>query len=197
MLMKKHCQSTHCSDRVFLPIIKERKIVLHLITGEITMNNFLASEITSRNGRLLVDLIETIENILQNCLKNTPDWYEIFANPTRWVALCKLHSAEPLHILQSFCNQEFKIFAAENYNVLKLFQTRMPPLADMIVKILKLENTTFLPAQVSAIILQLLIIREYTFTNAAERTEESYIDWDDDWGSPPLSFYPNHQNKQI
>ena len=56
----------------------------------------------------------------------------------------------------------------------------MPPLADMIVKILKLENTTFLPAQVSAIILQLLIIREYTFTNAAERTEESYIDWDDD-----------------
>ena len=73
----------------------------------------------------------------------------------------------------------------------------MPPLADMIVKILKLENTTFLPVQVSAIISQLLIIREYMFTNAAERTEESYIDWDDDWGSPPLSFYPNHQKKQI
>ena len=73
----------------------------------------------------------------------------------------------------------------------------MPPFWNMIANILKLENTSSLPLQMKAIILELLHIRDQTFNEAAIRNSEDYIDWDDDWGTPPLSYYPNHPKKKI
>ena len=49
----------------------------------------------------------------------------------------------------------------------------------------------------SAIILRLLEIRDQTFKEAVGRNSDDYIDWDDDWGVPPLSYYPNHPKKKI
>ena len=47
----------------------------------------------------------------------------------------------------------------------------------------------------SAIILRLLEIRDQTFKEAVGRNSDDYIDWVDDWGVPPLSYYPNHGKK--
>ena len=59
------------------------------------------------------------------------------------------------------------------------------------------SDSAFLPLQMSAVVLQLLDIRGQTFNEAVERNSGDYIDWDDDWGMPPLSYYPNHPKKKI
>ena len=55
-------QSTYFKDRVFLSSANERALVLKLVSGEVDMISFLASDMTSQNGHLIKDLIEMIED---------------------------------------------------------------------------------------------------------------------------------------
>ena len=55
-------QSTRFKDRVFLSSNKERAYVLQLVSGEIDMQSFLSSEISSHNGLLLRGLVEYVED---------------------------------------------------------------------------------------------------------------------------------------
>jgi hypothetical protein len=67
----------------------------------------------------------------------------------------------------------------------------MPALWPNLLEILNLENSKYLPLDVSSIIVKLVEIRRSTFLNAAVRTEEDYIVWEDPELEHPTQFYPN------
>ena len=73
----------------------------------------------------------------------------------------------------------------------------MPPFWNMIAPILKLEITSVLPLQMNAVVLRLIALWEATFNEAANRNYDAYIDYEEDWGKAPLSYYPNHPKKKI
>ena len=55
-------QGSHFSKRVFLSAHKERQLACGLVTGTISMEEFLESEdIKSENGELVRDLVKKIE----------------------------------------------------------------------------------------------------------------------------------------
>ena len=100
-------------------------------------------------------------------------------------------SAEPLDSLAEFCLQQLDIRAAENAEIQKKVKEEMPALWPNLVDILNLEHTVYLPEDVSRIILKLIEIRKSTFRNAATRSTEDYIDWEDLATEHPTEFYPN------
>ena len=59
-------QSTHFQNRVFLAHKNERSKVLQLVSGEIEMKDFVSAQMKSRNGGLLQDLIEYIDDRFAN-----------------------------------------------------------------------------------------------------------------------------------
>ena len=67
----------------------------------------------------------------------------------------------------------------------------MPALWPNLVDIFNMEHTVYLPEDVSRIILKLIEIRKSTFRNAATRSTEDYIDWEDPATEHPTQFYPN------
>ena len=113
------------------------------------------------------------------------------------ISFIQVTCEEPLTILKAFCKNHLDLLAKENSALLKTVQHQMPPFWNIISQILKLENKSSLSLQMSAIILRLLEIRDQTFKEAVGRNSDDYIDWDDDWGVPPLSYYPNHPKKKI
>ena len=129
------------------------------------------------------------------CKENlTPTLLVIFV---RNISFIQVTCEEPLTILKAFCKNHLDLLAKENSALLKTVQHQMPPFWNIISQILKLENKSSLSLQMSAIILRLLEIRDQTFKEAVGRNSDDYIDWDDDWGVPPLSYYPNHPKKKI
>ena len=68
----------------------------------------------------------------------------------------------------------------------------MPALWPNLVDILNLENSKYLPDEVTSIMLKLIEIRrKKTFLNAASHTADEYIDWEDPGHEHPTQFYPN------
>jgi len=67
-------QSTHFQNRVFLACKKERTTVLQLLNGEIEMKDFISAGMKSRNGALLQDLME----YLDDRFVNLPEEYSNF-----------------------------------------------------------------------------------------------------------------------
>ena len=106
-------------------------------------------------------------------------------------------SEEPLNILKAFCDEELDLLAVENRRSLRKVQQQMPPFWDCLSQIIKLENCKFLPHQLRMVVLELIAIRKNTFSSSEIRSSDDYIDWDDDWGNPPLAFYPNHPKLKI
>ena len=190
-------QSTHFKNRVFLASKTERTIVLQLLNGEMGMQDFISAEMKSGNGGLLQNLMEYLEDRFVNMPEEYSNFIKNISKAYSVSSLMQVTCEEPLRILKAFCQKKLELLAAENSALLKIVQEQMPPFWNLIAKILKLENTSSLPSQISAIILQLLDIRDRTFNEAVERKSEDYIDWDDDWGVPPLSYYPNHPKKKM
>ena len=190
-------QSTYFKGRVFLSSAKERALVLQLVSGEIDMMSFLSSEIKSRNGNLAKDVIENIE---ENFLILPDEYSRLIKNickPYSVSSLIQVTSEETLTILKKFCDRELDLLAAQNRRLLRKVQQQMPPFWDCLSQILKLENAKFLPWQLKRIVLELIAIRQNTFNSAEIRSSDDYIDWDNDWGKPPLAFYPNHPKLKI
>ena len=190
-------QSTHFQNRVFLACKKERTTVLQLLNGEIEMKDFISAGMKSRNGALLQDLMEYLDDRFVNLPEEYSNFIKNISKAYSVSSLIQVTCEEPLKILKAFCQTNLDLLAAENSSLLKIVQRQMPPFWNLLAQILKLENTSSLPSQISAIILQLLDIRDRTFNEAVERNLDDYIDWDDDWGVPPLSYYPNHPKKKI
>ena len=83
-------------------------------------------------------------------------------------------SSEPLDSLEQFCNQSLDVRSVDNAGIQQ-----------------KMAEESYLPVDVASIIIKLIEIRKNTFLNAAVRTEDDYVDWEDPDMEHPTQFYPN------
>ena len=101
-------QSTQSKKRVFLTSKKERAAVCQILTGDISMQDFCeVSEITSDNGRLIMDMVR---HILQTFPDEMPSSYKHFianvCKPTSVRGLLQVLTSEPLEFLEQFCKRQ-------------------------------------------------------------------------------------------
>ena len=100
-------------------------LVLQLVSGEIDMVSFLSSEMESRNGNLVKDLVEMIE---ENFLILPPEYSRLIKNickPYSVSTLIQVTSEESLTILKNFCDREIELLAAQNRRSLRKVQQQM------------------------------------------------------------------------
>jgi hypothetical protein len=88
-------------------------------------------------------------------------------------------SAESLEYLEQFCQPILGPKTCWKCSEQKQIAEEMPALWPNLLEILNLENSMFLPDDVFSIIIKLIEIRRNTFLNAATRTEDEYIGWED------------------
>ena len=169
-------QSTRFKDRVFLSAKKERASVLQLVNGETDMLSFLSSEITSHNGSLLRSLVEYIEDNYSHLPEEYSRMIKNICKPYSVSSLIQVTSEEPLKILERFCKREVDLLSAENHQALAFIEQQMPPFWECLHKILMLEKSKFLPYQLGEVVLQLITIRENTFSSATIRSEDAEME---------------------
>ena len=185
-------QSTSYKDRILLAVKKERVLLCKLVTGDITVEDFLSSsDITSDNGLLVRDLVRHIGVkfpqkipypyvlLLTNVSKNSS---------TR--SLLQTNTLEPLDYLSQFCKEDLDLRVVENGRELKSVKKCFPALWPILEEICSTEKSNFLPREVSEIVLKMLAIRNETFHNAAKRSNTDYFLWTDPIKEHPTQCYP-------
>ena len=184
-------QASHFKDRVFLSEISERKMVLELLTGDISADNFANSEdITSENGDLLKQLVSDINNRYPG---EMPKAYARFlknvGRATSVAGWLQCRGPEALQYLREFTNNTLDIRHRDNKDKLSCVARELPAFWPIIVRILNFENSNFLSVLIARIVQKLLDIRENTFRNAAIRVDDMYVDWPNN-EEHPTQFYP-------
>ena len=154
-------QSTKSADRVFLNSKKERLLVCQLVTGEVSMNDFVEiSEMSSDNGLLIIDLVRHILEIFPD---EMPQFYKKFiANISKLTSvrgLLQVLTTEPLQYLEDFCRQTLNLHLHTSQQQLKSVTSNLPALWPDLDAMCNSENSQYLPRAVSIIILKLLKIR--------------------------------------
>ena len=107
-------QSTHFQNRVFLAYKKERTTVLQLINGEIEMKDFISAGMKSRNGALLQDLMEYLDDRFVNLPEEYSNFIKNISKAYSVSSLIQVTCEEPLKILKAFCQTNLDLLAAEN-----------------------------------------------------------------------------------
>ena len=184
-------QSTFFHKRVFLPKIKERHLVVELLAGDISKDEFCNSEdLESQNGRLVVDLVRVLVND-----EEIPTQYRRFikniCKPTSVRGLIQVTSSEPLLYLKQYCQGDINIKSFDQRSKLQVVMKQLPALWPILENICNLERSSALPNEVSAIVLKLLEIREQTFTDASPREANMYYAYEE-IEEPKTSYYPNN-----
>ena len=154
-------QSTKSKNRVFLNSKKERLLVCQVLTGELTMVDFAEiSEVTSSNGLLIIELVrhilEKFPEVLPSCYKNL---IGNVSKPTSVRGLLQVLTPEPLIYLEQFCKEELNLYDHSSQRQLQCIVANLPAIWPAINSICNLENSEFLPKEVSAILLKLLTMR--------------------------------------
>ena len=154
-------QNTQSKDRVFFTSKKERAAVCQMLTGDISMQDFCeVSEITSDNGRLIMDMVR---HILQTFHNEMPSSYKHFianvCKPTSVRGLVQVLTPEPLEFLEQFCKRQLNIRSHMSQRQLKCLVTSLPAVWPHLDGICVLQNSEYLPQEVSNIVLRLLDIR--------------------------------------
>ena len=62
---------------------------------------------------------------------------------------------------------------------------------NILIEICQHEKSDFLPQQISTLVLKLIEIQKFTYSNSRTQYAEDYIKYDSD-RDDPTSFYPNH-----
>ena len=186
-------QSTFFSKRVFLHNIKERHLVVELLAGDISKQEFCESpEIETENGRLVVNLVRALNHENDEEL---PAPYKRFiqnvCKPTSVRGFIQVTCPEPLEYLKLFCRGVINIKSMEHKTKLQMVIKQLPLLWPMLENICNLERSSALPQEVTAIVLKLLAIREQTFRDAVPREEHVYYEYEETQ-EPKTMCYPNH-----
>ena len=163
------------------------------VKSSLRYQQFVQSEsISSPNGNLVVELAKRIS-------LSSPD--EIPKPYKRLLGnICKISSvagflqiltSESLEIWEEYCNQSLDLRSAEHAAKQKMIREEMPALWPNLIDILNLENASYLPGDVSSIILKMIHIRRNTFLHAAVLSSDDYIEWEDQEIEHPTQVYPN------
>ena len=86
-------------------------------------------------------------------------------------------SPEPLDYLEEFCKEVLDVRSLASQHQLNILQTSLPAIWPDLDEMCILENSVFLPREVSRIVLRLLKIRKDTFLKATPRTNTDYVAW--------------------
>ena len=100
---------------------------------------------------------------------------------------CQVLLLQALEYLEQFCSQTLDIRSVGNALEHKQIAEVMPALWPNLLEVL----SKFLADEVSSIIVKLIEIRRKTFLNAATRTEDDYIGWEESELEHPTQFYLN------
>ena len=95
-------QSTYYEDRIFLKIPRERRLMIQLITKEISPEQFLTCLFESENGKLIFNLVKRVVEDFQ-CI---PNEYLLFLADLSKVSsvtgYLQIKSNKVLEVLQDF-----------------------------------------------------------------------------------------------
>ena len=158
-------QGSSHRDRVFISALRERKVVTQLLTGDISVPDFLASnELQSVNIELVKELVEDISVRYRGDL---PAPYHNFilnvckGSSARALLQCTREGREVLTTLQDFCLERLELLDIGNQEKLSQVQRELPVMWNMLIAILRLEDRSFLRGHTREIVLKLLKIRFY------------------------------------
>ena len=189
------CQGSFFNDRVFLSNNCERKLVCCLLTNSISSDDFQESVESEESTANMLMVATVVARISLNWPDEIPTSYKrLLGN------ICKISSVagflqvlseETLDFLDAFCRQTLDIRSAANRVKQKQVAEELPALWPNIIEILHLEKSVYLPDDVSAIIIELIKIRKKTFSTAAVRSPDDYVEWEDIEVEHPTQFYPN------
>ena len=185
-------QSTFYKERIFLSSKKERDLVCELVTGSMSMGEFIVDgQISSANGLLVTNVVSHVSdkfplkipepyvNFLSNIAKNSSAR-----------SLLQVTTLEPLDSLAEYCRQELDLRVHENKDKLTAIIKTFPALWPILDSICTLEKAKYLPVPVARVILSLLRIRCQTFQNATKRSNSDYFLWPDRTVEHPTQCYP-------
>ena len=185
-------QSTAYHNRIFLSIKKERKVVCELLSGDMSMDEFTASDkISSANGLLVINVVMHIS--MKFPLKIPEPYVAFLSNISKNSSarsLLQVNDLKNLEVLAEYCKEELDLRIFVNKDKLNSLVKTLPALWPIIDSICELEETKFLPRVVSKVILSLLKIRVTTFENATKRSNSDYFLWPDQSVEHPSQCYP-------
>ena len=174
-------QSTHFKDRIFVNLKKERDAIRKLVTGEMSMQEFrLSGDIITENGLMVINAVAHIEE--KFTLEIPEPYIALLSNISKnssCRSLMQVTNLEHLEVLALYCKEELDLRITENEDKMKAIIKTFPALWPILDSVCTLENTKFLPKQVSKIILKMLTIRFQTFQNATKRSNSDYYLWPD------------------
>ena len=183
-------QGGYFKDRTFMVIYRERQLVCSLLTGTISLDEFCAENFTSDEGKKVQELVRRLNSTAGSLSQAYKRFLANICKGTSVAGLLQVTSKEPLKTLKKFCLKELDIGNIAHSSSLILLRREIPPMLDMLEQIRKEEETNFLPADVSTIVLTLLRIRSQTFSVAERRQTSDYTEWDG-VGDHPTAFYPD------
>ena len=185
-------QSTAYHDRIFLSIKKERKVVCDLLVGDLTMEQFIATdEISSANGLLIRNVVLHVS--IKFPLKIPAPYVALLSNISKNSSarsLLQVTDLKNLDDLAEYCREELDLRILENKEKLNSLIKALPALWPIIDSICELEETKFPPRDVSKVILSMLKIRSTMFANATKRSNADYYQWPDQSLEHPSQCYP-------
>ena len=174
-------QSTHYHDRIFLNIKKERDVLRQLLSGNVSMDEFMATDdITSPNGMLVIGVVSHIK--AKSPLKIPEPYVAFLSNISKNSSvrsLMQVTNLEHLDTLAEYCKEELDLRIIRNKDKLQALIKTFPALWPILDSICRIDDIKFLPRAVSKVILKMLKIRLSTFENATKRSNSDYYLWPD------------------
>ena len=185
-------QSTHYKDRVYLYLKKERVLLVKLLTGDISMEEFtLTDDIKTENGVMIQNLVKYLkEKFIEEIPLPYLGFLKNISKNSSARSLVQVNNVEVLEDLSNYCREEFDMRTIENKDKLKRIMSALPAIWPILDDICTLERTKFLPRLVSRIVLKILKIRYDTFSKAVKRSNTQYYYWTNPYGEHSTQCYP-------
>ena len=114
-------QGSQFSQRVFLSRKSERDLVKNLLNDQIDIEEFLDSEFSTENGRMVHDLVSRISGVWPDQIP--AEYRNILASIAKYTSVAgylQVLSDEPLQYLALFCQQQLNLRSAEHRQKLNL-----------------------------------------------------------------------------
>ena len=140
-------QSTHYKDRVYLYLKKERVLLVKLLTGDISMEEFtLTDDIKTENGVMIQNLVKYLkEKFIEEIPLPYLGFLKNISKNSSARSLVQVNNVEVLEDLSNYCREEFDIRTIENKDKLKRIMSALPAIWPILDDICTLERTKFLP----------------------------------------------------
>ena len=167
-------------------------IFRRLLTGDLGLDEFLATPLISTNGKLAQDIVRRVEQDHGEL----PDAYKRFLEDISKVSsVCgylQFTGPQGMTILEQYLNRSINLRSPEQKENLLFIKSEVPALFEAMNCILNFENEeVYLPLDVAIVIKKLITMRVAVFSNSPARKTEDYFYFDEENKEHETQFYPN------